>query len=47
MAEYTKDSFKTLKWNEHIRQRPGMYIGNTGDGSAPDSGIYVLLKEVV
>lgn len=47
MAEYTKESFKTLKWNEHIRQRPGMYIGNTGDGSAPDSGIYVLLKEVV
>ncbi|MBR5249125.1 MAG: ATP-binding protein [Bacteroidales bacterium] len=47
MADYTKDSFKTLKWNEHIRQRPGMYIGNTGDGSAPDSGIYVLLKEVV
>lgn len=47
MAEYTKESFKTLKWNEHIRQRPGMYIGNTGDGSAPDSGVYVLLKEVV
>lgn len=46
MTNYTKDSFKTLQWNEHIRQRPGMYIGNTGDGSAPDSGIYVLLKEV-
>lgn len=47
VAEYTKDSFETLKWNEHIRQRSGMYIGNLGDGNAPDDGIYVLVKEVI
>jgi len=43
---YAEDSIKTLEWNEHIRLRPGMYIGKLGDGSQPDDGIYVLLKEV-
>lgn len=47
MKEYTKEAFATLKWNEHIRQRSGMYIGNLGDGSSPDDGIYVLIKEVI
>ena len=46
-AEYTEDDIKTLEWREHIRFRPGMYIGKRGDGSAPDDGIYVLLKEVI
>lgn len=46
-AEYTEDSIKSLDWREHIRLRPGMYIGKLGDGSAPDDGIYVLLKEVM
>jgi len=45
--EYTEDSIKSLDWREHIRLRPGMYIGKLGDGSSPDDGIYVLLKEVV
>ncbi len=44
---YTEDSIKTLEWQEHIRRRPGMYIGKLGDGSQPDDGIYVLLKEVI
>ncbi len=44
---YSEDSIKTLEWNEHIRLRPGMYIGKLGDGSQPDDGIYVLLKEVI
>ncbi len=47
MNEYTEDSIRSLDWREHIRLRPGMYIGKLGDGSAPDDGIYVLLKEVV
>lgn len=47
IGEYTKDSIKTLEWNEHIRLRPGMYIGKLGDGSNYDDGIYVLLKEVM
>ncbi|NQY67530.1 MAG: ATP-binding protein, partial [Flavobacteriales bacterium] len=48
MAEnYTEDSIKSLDWKEHIRMRPGMYIGKLGDGSAYDDGIYVLVKEVV
>ena len=49
MAEpkYTEEDIKTLEWREHIRLRPGMYIGKRGDGSAPDDGIYVLLKEVI
>ncbi|MEO7175286.1 MAG: ATP-binding protein, partial [Saprospiraceae bacterium] len=45
--DYTEDDIKSLDWREHIRMRPGMYIGKLGDGSAPDDGIYVLLKEVV
>ena len=48
MAEnYSEDSIRTLDWQEHIRLRPGMYIGKLGDGSAPDDGIYILVKEVV
>ncbi|MCG8527999.1 MAG: type IIA DNA topoisomerase subunit B [Opitutales bacterium] len=46
-ANYTEDSIKSLDWKEHIRLRPGMYIGKLGDGSASDDGIYVLLKEVL
>lgn len=46
-AEYTEDSIRSLDWKEHIRLRPGMYIGKLGDGSAPDDGIYVLIKEVI
>src|SRR5688572_22212886 len=46
-VEYTEDSIRSLDWREHIRLRPGMYIGKLGDGSAPDDGIYVLLKEVI
>ena len=45
--EYTEDSIKSLDWREHIRLRPGMYIGKLGDGSSPDDGIYVLIKEVI
>src|ERR1700735_5641647 len=47
MFEYTEDSIKSLDWREHIRLRPGMYIGKLGDGSSPDDGIYVMLKEVL
>ncbi len=47
VGEYTEDSIKSLDWREHIRLRPGMYIGKLGDGSAQDDGIYVLVKEVV
>ncbi len=48
MAEiYSEDSIRTLDWQEHIRLRPGMYIGKLGDGSAADDGIYILVKEVV
>ncbi|MBL7942617.1 MAG: type IIA DNA topoisomerase subunit B [Flavobacteriales bacterium] len=46
-SQYTEDNIRTLEWNEHIRLRPGMYIGKLGDGSSPDDGIYVLLKEVI
>lgn len=46
-AQYTDDDIRTLSWNEHIRERPGMYIGAVGDGSNPTDGIYVLLKEVI
>lgn len=46
-ADYSDDSIKSLDWKEHIRLRPGMYIGKLGDGSAYDDGIYVLLKEIV
>lgn len=45
--DYSDDDIKTLDWQEHIRRRPGMYIGKLGDGSSPDDGIYVLLKEVL
>lgn len=44
---YNEDSIKSLDWRQHIRLRPGMYIGKLGDGSAPEDGIYVLLKEVL
>lgn len=44
---YTEDSIKSLDWKEHIRLRPGMYIGKLGDGSSQDDGIYILLKEVI
>lgn len=44
---YTEADFTTLDWNEHIRRRPGMYIGKLGDGSGFDDGIYVLIKEVL
>lgn len=44
---YTEDTIRTLDWKEHIRKRPGMYIGKLGDGSSQDDGIYVLLKEVL
>jgi topoisomerase-4 subunit B len=46
-ANYSDESIKTLDWKEHIRKRPGMYIGKLGDGSSPDDGIYILLKEVL
>lgn len=46
-ANYSEDSIRTLDWKEHIRKRPGMYIGKLGDGSSPDDGIYILLKEVI
>ena len=47
MANYTEDNIKSLDWREHIRIRPGMYIGKLGDGSAPDDGIYILVKEIL
>ena len=46
-GNYHEDNIVTLEWQEHIRRRPGMYIGKLGDGSSPDDGIYVLLKEVL
>ncbi len=46
-ARYTEDDIKSLDWKEHIRLRPGMYIGKLGDGSSQDDGVYVLLKEVI
>lgn len=46
-TQYTEDNIKSLDWKEHIRMRPGMYIGKLGDGSSPDDGIYILLKEVL
>ena len=45
--QYDESSIKSLEWFEHIRTRPGMYIGKLGNGSSPDDGIYVLLKEVI
>lgn len=46
-VKYTDDNIRTLEWNKHIRQRPGMYIGRLGNGDNPGDGIYVLLKEIV
>jgi topoisomerase-4 subunit B len=46
-STYTEDNIKSLDWKEHIRMRPGMYIGKLGNGSSPDDGIYILLKEVL
>ena len=46
-VQNTEDNIKSLDWKEHIRLRPGMYIGKLGDGSSSDDGIYVLVKEVV
>ena len=46
-TEYTEDNIRSLEWQEHIRLRPGMYIGKLGDGSSADDGIYILVKEVV
>lgn len=46
-SNYTEDNIRSLEWQEHIRLRPGMYIGKLGDGSSPDDGIYILLKEVI
>jgi topoisomerase IV subunit B len=45
--QYSQDDIKTLDWLEHMRLRPGMYIGKTGDGTSPDDGIYILLKEIM
>lgn len=47
LFDYTEASIKSLDWKEHIRLRPGMYIGKLGDGSSPDDGVYVLVKEVI
>jgi topoisomerase-4 subunit B len=47
ISEYNEESIRSLDWKEHIRLRPGMYIGKLGDGAAPDDGIYVLIKEVI
>ncbi len=47
IAKYTEDNIRSLDWKEHIRMRPGMYIGKLGDGSSPDDGIYILIKEVM
>ena len=44
-ADYTEADIKSLDWREHIRMRPGMYIGKLGDGSSPDDGINIMLKE--
>ena len=45
-VNYSEENIRTLEWREHIRLRPGMYIGKLGDGSSQDDGIYVLIKEV-
>lgn len=46
-TQYTEENIRSLDWKEHIRMRPGMYIGKLGDGSSPDDGIYILIKEVL
>ena len=45
--KYNEESIKSLDWKEHIRLRPGMYIGKLGDGASQDDGIYVLIKEIL
>ena len=45
--EYTEESIRSIDWKEHIRTRPGMYIGKLGDGASQDDGIYVLIKEIL
>src|SRR3977135_401743 len=47
VVDYNEESIRSLDWKEHIRLRPGMYIGKLGDGSSADDGIYVMIKEVV
>src|SRR6186713_1750160 len=47
LFDYNEESIKSLDWKEHIRMRPGMYIGKLGDGTTADDGIYVLLKEII
>lgn len=47
VIKYDEDEIITLSWNEHIRQRPGMYVGDLGDGTSPEDGVYVLIKEVL
>ena len=47
VAEYGDEHIRTLDWKEHIRRRPGMYIGKLGDGTSADDGIYILIKEVL
>ena len=46
-VDYDESNIRSLDWKEHIRMRPGMYIGKTGDGSSADDGIYILVKEVI
>ena len=46
-SNYTEANIRSLEWAEHIRLRPGMYLGKLGDGKSPDDGIYILLKEVM
>jgi topoisomerase IV subunit B len=46
-VKYDEENIRSLDWKEHIRLRPGMYIGKLGDGSSPDDGVYVLLKEII
>ena len=47
LRNYDSSAIETLDWYTHIRTRPGMYIGSTGDGSMPDEGLYVMVKEVI
>ena len=46
-VKYTEENIKSLDWKDHIRTRPGMYIGKLGDGTYSDDGIYILLKEII
>jgi len=47
LVKYTENEIKSLDWKEHIRLRPGMYIGKLGNGDSPDDGVYVLIKEII